>query len=145
MLTERLLAAPVVLFGVVLFGVALLAFGLLALAPGDAVTALLGPDATPEAIATLRAAYALDAPAPLRFAAWLGQVGQGELGRSITTGRPVLGVVLGALSASGVLAAAALGPALLLALPAGLTAAVWRGRAWRCRWPSPSRWAARPH
>jgi pimeloyl-ACP methyl ester carboxylesterase len=65
---------------------------------------MLGLEASPEAIATLRAKFALDQPLPVRFLAWFGNLLQGDLGRSIQTGRPVLEMVV-----------TALGPTLLLA------------------------------
>lgn len=112
----------------VLFGLSALTYGLLALVPGDPVVTLLGLEATPEAIATLRARYALDQPLPLRFLSWLGHAVTGDLGRSIQTGRPVLGMVGAALVPTLQLAAAALLASLAIALPAGVTAATRRGR-----------------
>ena len=112
----------------ILFGLSLLSFTLLALVPGDPVTAMLGLEADPAAIATLRAKYALDQPLPLRFAAWLGHVLIGDLGRSIQTGRPVLGMVVTALGPTLLLAAAALVVSLAIALPAGIVAAVRRDK-----------------
>ncbi len=123
-LLERLASVPLVLLGV-----ALLAYALLAMAPGDAVTAMLGPEADPAAVATLRAAYALDAPWPLRLAAWLGHVMSGDLGRSIQTGRSVLATVVGALGPTVELAGAALLVSLLVAIPGGMLAAVRQHRA----------------
>lgn len=112
----------------VLFGLSALTYGLLALVPGDPIVTLLGLEATPEAIATLRARYALDQPLPLRFLSWLGHAVTGDLGRSIQTGRPVLGMVGAALVPTLQLAAAALLVSLTIALPAGVTAATRRGR-----------------
>ncbi len=112
----------------VLFGLSALTYGLLALVPGDPIVTLLGLEATPEAIATLRARYALDQPLPLRFLSWLGHAVTGDLGRSIQTGRPVLGMVGAALVPTLQLAAAALLVSLAIALPAGVTAATRRGR-----------------
>ena len=113
----------------VLLGLSVLSFGLLAIVPGDPVTAMLGLEADPAAVAALRTKYALDAPLPVRFAAWLGHALQGDLGRSIQTGRPVLGMVLQALGPTLVLASAALLLSLLIAVPAGVVAATRRNRA----------------
>lgn len=112
----------------VLLGLSALTFALLAMVPGDPVTAMLGLEADPAAVAALRAKYALDAPLPVRFLAWLGHAVQGDLGRSIQTGRPVLGMVLGALGPTLLLAAAALLLSLVVAVPAGVVAATRRNR-----------------
>ncbi len=110
----------------VLFGICLLSFVLLASVPGDPVTAMLGLEADPAAIATLRARYALDDPLPLRFLAWFGHVLAGDLGRSIQTGRPVLGTVAAALVPTLQLGAAATLVSLLISIPAGIVAAARR-------------------
>src|SRR5258708_18822721 len=92
----------------ILFDLSLLTFVLLALVPGDPVTAMLGLEASPEAVATLRAKLALDQSLPVRFLAWLGQVLMGDFGRSIQSGRPVLGMVMSAIGPTAILALAAL-------------------------------------
>jgi peptide/nickel transport system permease protein len=113
----------------VLFGLCVLSFVLLALVPGDPVTAMLGMEADPSAIATLRAKYALDQPLPLRFAAWFGHVLIGDLGRSIQTGRPVTTTVLTALVPTLQLGLAVLFVSLCIAIPAGIIAAARRNSA----------------
>ncbi len=112
----------------VLLGLSALTFLLLALVPGDPVVTMLGLEADPAAVAALRARYALDQPLPVRFGAWLGHALTGDLGRSIQTGRPVLGTVAAALVPTLELAAAALLVSLVIALPAGVVAATRRGR-----------------
>ena len=112
----------------VLFGICLLSFVLLALVPGDPVTAMLGLEADPAAIAALRAKYALNDPLPLRFLAWFGHVLTGDLGRSVQTGRPVLATVATALVPTLQLGAAATIVSLLIAIPAGIAAAARRNQ-----------------
>jgi peptide/nickel transport system permease protein len=124
MIARRLLALVPVLFGL-----SVLSFGLLALVPGDPVTAMLGIEADPAAIATLRAKYALDQPLPLRFLAWFGHVLQGDLGRSIQTGRPVLSMIMDALPPTLELSLAALLISLAIAIPAGIISAARRNGA----------------
>ena len=72
------------------FGVALVAFFLLKLIPGDPAPMMLGPLATTEAVAKLRAEMGLDQPLPNQFVAYLGRLVQGDLGRSWQTTNPVL-------------------------------------------------------
>ncbi len=112
----------------ILFGLSLLTFALLAMVPGDPVTAMLGLEASPEAIATLRARLALDRPLPVRFLAWFARVLVGDFGRSIQSGRPVLGMVGAAIGPTAILALAALAVSVCIALPAGVVAATRRNR-----------------
>ncbi len=113
----------------VLFGMCVLSFTLLALVPGDPVTAMLGLEADPAAIATLRAKYALDQPLVIRFAAWFGHLLTGDLGRSIQTGRPVTAMVGAALVPTLQLGLAAMVLSLVIAIPAGIVAASRRNGA----------------
>ena len=113
----------------VLFGMCVLSFVLLAMIPGDPVTAMLGLEADPAAIATLRAKYALDQPLAVRFLAWFAHVLTGDLGRSIQTGRPVLAMVGTALVPTLQLGLAATLISLAIAIPAGIVAAARRNSA----------------
>jgi peptide/nickel transport system permease protein len=124
----RLIGLRVLSLIPVLFGICLLSFVLLALVPGDPVTAMLGLEADPVAIAALRAKYALNDPLPLRFLTWFGHVVTGDLGRSVQTGRPVLATVGAALVPTLQLGAAATLVSLLIAIPAGIAAAARRNR-----------------
>jgi peptide/nickel transport system permease protein len=84
-LLHRLLAVvPVV------FGVTVLVFLVMHLAPGDPAQLMLGQNATPESLQLLRTELGLDRPIPQQYALWLGRVARGDLGRSLSLGRPVL-------------------------------------------------------
>src|SRR5947209_20041134 len=74
----------------VLLAVAAATFLLLNLLQGDVALALLGNEATPAAIAQLRAELGLDQPLVLRYLHWLIGFMQGDLGRSIITQMPVM-------------------------------------------------------
>ncbi|MBY3307667.1 ABC transporter permease [Rhizobium laguerreae] len=113
----------------VLFGLCVISYTLLAMIPGDPITAMLGMDATPEAVTVLRAKYDLDAPLPIRFLSWFGHLLTGDLGRSIQTGREVAGMVTTALVPTMELGFAALIISLLIAIPAGVISAAKRNRA----------------
>ncbi len=110
----------------VLFGLCVLSYTLLAMIPGDPITAMLGMDATPEAIAALRAKFALDEPLPIRFISWFGHLLIGDLGRSIQSGRPVLSMVMTAMVPTMQLGLAALLISLVIAIPAGVISAARR-------------------
>ncbi|MFD7322661.1 ABC transporter permease [Streptomyces sp. NPDC059875] len=60
-------------------------FGAMYLAPGSPASFLLsGRSASPEALAAVNARYHLDDPFALRYLHWLGDVVQGDFGRSLT-------------------------------------------------------------
>lgn len=61
--------------------------------PGDAASRTLGRDATPEALAALRAKLNLDEPAPVRYLMWLGGSIVGDFGTSLTSNRPISDIV----------------------------------------------------
>jgi peptide/nickel transport system permease protein len=99
------------------------AFTLIRLIPGDPAAVLLGMEATPQAVAELRARMGLDRPLPVQFALWLSRVAEGELGRSFFLGQPVLDAILGRLPVTLSLTAAALACAVLVGVPIGVRAA----------------------
>ncbi len=81
------LAVAIPLLLIISFGV----FSLVHVAPGDPVRALLGTrPSDPETLAALRERYHLDDPFVVQYGKWLGQVLQGDLGRSINGNRLVL-------------------------------------------------------
>jgi peptide/nickel transport system permease protein len=69
--------------------VSLLCFMLVHIAPGDPVNAIVPADAPQEVVEQIRHEYGLDRPLPIQFGLWLGHVVQGDLGRSLATGRSV--------------------------------------------------------
>ncbi|QDA36420.1 ABC transporter permease (plasmid) [Paracoccus liaowanqingii] len=91
----------------VAFGVSVVCFLLVQIAPGDPLTAIMPVDATAEQQEAMRAAYGLDKPVPVQYLIWVGNLLQGEMGRSIASGRPVADEVFGAVGNSLLLAAAA--------------------------------------
>ncbi|MBY0298001.1 MAG: ABC transporter permease [Methylobacterium sp.] len=111
----------------VLIGLSLIVFLIMALIPGDPALAILGPYATPESLARVRAELGLDRSLPVQYAAWLGHVLAGDLGRSHSLNRPVLDEVGERFAATLVLAGAALVLAALIGLLVGIVAAVRQG------------------
>ena len=113
----------------VLFGVSVLIFLMLRLIPGDAVAIMLGAniDITPERVDTLRRQLGLHLPLHQQYAQWLGGVLQGDLGRSVWTGRAVTDEILGRLPVTLQLSAMALIFAIVVAFPIGMLAARARG------------------
>jgi ABC-type dipeptide/oligopeptide/nickel transport system permease component len=123
-IAQRLLATIPVLLLVVAT-----VFALSRAIPGDPATTLLGPGATAQQIEALRAQLHLDVPAPLQFFAYLGGLLQGDLGRSLKTGAPVLREVALRLPATLELAIAATLVAVLVGIPIGVLTAV-RANTW---------------
>lgn len=118
-LAKRLLAAIPVLLGL-----SVIVFLIMALIPGDPATAILGAYATPENVATLNRQLGLDQPLPSQYLIWLGNILQGDFGRSYALNRPVLDEVLERFQATLILAGTALVLASLLGLLAGVVSAV---------------------
>ena len=110
-----------------LLAVSVVVFAITAVLPGDAAQEQLGQDATPEALAALRAQMGLDVPAPQRYLRWLGGLVRGDMGQSATTQMPVAELVGSRLPNSLLLAAITALFSVPIALSAGIAAAVWRG------------------
>ena len=66
----------------VLLAVTLLTFLLLKLLPGDPAINILGPSATPQAVAQIHHHLGLDKPLPVQYLNWLGNAVRGNLGKA---------------------------------------------------------------
>ncbi|ANY17273.1 ABC transporter permease [Bordetella pseudohinzii] len=105
--------------------VAVAVFVLIRLIPGDPAQLLLGDLATPASLADLRARLGLDQSWPVQFGIWFNNMLHGDLGQSINTGQPVLGLVWERFLVSARVVVAAVLFATLVAVPAGMIAA-WK-------------------
>ena len=115
---RRLLAAiPVIL------GITVIVFLIMSLIPGDPATAILGSYATPENVAKLERDLGLDRSLVEQYAIWLGNIAQGDFGRSYSLNRPVLDEVLERLGATLILAGTALVLCSVLGVAAGVVSA----------------------
>jgi ABC-type dipeptide/oligopeptide/nickel transport system permease component len=113
----------------VLLGVATLVFSLIHFIPGDPAQAMLGEGAAPEDVAQLRERLGLDRPLLVQYASFLQGLFRGDLGVSLRNDQPVLQQILERMPATAELAFASMAVAVLIALPLGIIAAVWRGTA----------------
>ena len=113
----------------VLLGVATLVFSLIHLIPGDPAQAMLGEGAAPEDVAQLRERLGLDRPLLVQYGSFLQGLARGDLGVSLRNDQPVLQQILERMPATAELAFASMAVAILIALPLGIIAAVWRGTA----------------
>lgn len=120
-----------VLFAVpALFGVTVVVFGLMKAVPGDVVTNLVGlqGNVSAERLVELRRMFGLDLPVHVQFGQWLSAAVQGDLGSSLRTGRPIVGDLALRFPVTLELTLLGLLIALVLAVPLGIMAALWRGK-----------------
>jgi peptide/nickel transport system permease protein len=112
-----------------LLGVAVLVFFMLRVMPGDIVETMLregGSNVPQHVIEQERARLGLDQPIPVQFLNWFGGILQGDFGASMWTGRPVLYEIAIRLELSLQVAIMATMLAVLIALPLGTLAAIFR-------------------
>jgi peptide/nickel transport system permease protein len=107
--------------------VSVFVFALIHALPGDPILVMMGEERDPEVIARMRAIYRFDDPILVQYVAWVGQVVQGEFGRSLRTGEPVLHLILQKLPVTIQLAVASMIIAVAIGLPAGIIAARRKG------------------
>lgn len=120
-----------VLFAIpALFGVTVVVFGLMKAVPGDVVTNLVGlqGNVSAERLVELRRMFGLDLPVHVQFGQWLSAAVQGDLGSSLRTGRPIVGDLALRFPVTLELTLLGLLIALVLAVPLGIMAALWRGK-----------------
>jgi dipeptide transport system permease protein len=113
------------------FGVTLLTFAMVRLIPGDPIELLAGErGVSPERHAQLAAQYGFDKPLLEQYVVYIGNVLQGDLGKSIVTKRPVLSEFLALFPATIELSICAMIFAIVIGLPVGILAGVRRGSFW---------------
>lgn len=123
-LKRLLLLVPVVL------GILLVAFTLSRIIPSDPVKLAAGEYATEEMIEELRQQFGFDKPLPEQFVKYVALVLRGDLGRSLTTRRPVIEDMKRFYPATLELVLAAISIALVAGVPAGVIASRFENR-----WP----------
>jgi peptide/nickel transport system permease protein len=119
--TQRLATFPLILLGV-----SIVVFMAIRLVPGDAITAMLGTEAgllTDAQRGALATYFGIDQPWPIQYWRWLLGLLHGDLGISVTYGRPVLAVILERFPLTLELAFLSMVIALLVGIPAGVFAA----------------------
>src|SRR5687768_6702500 len=109
-------------------GVTIVAFGLIRMVPGDPIELLAGErGVSAERHAELRERFGFDRAMWQQYLFFLGNVVQGDLGRSLATRRPILDEFLTLFPATVELSLAAMLFAVAIGLPAGILAGVRRG------------------
>jgi peptide/nickel transport system permease protein len=118
---QRLLTFPLILLGI-----SVVVFFSIRLIPGDAITAMLGTEAgllTPAQRASLASYFGLDQPVWAQYGHWVAGLFRGDLGISVTYGKPVLGVILERFPLTLELALLSMLIALCTGVPLGVLAA----------------------
>jgi peptide/nickel transport system permease protein len=115
---------------VTLFVITLVVFTGVRLIPGDPARVLAGLDADEAGLEEIRQKYGLTDPIPLQYLRWLRLLLRGDLGESIRTREAVTRTVALKLPITLQLASYSVAVALLIAIPAGVLAAVRRDTAW---------------
>lgn len=110
--------------------VATVVFLLIHLIPGDPVSVMLGPDATPTQIEATRQALGLNRPLWEQLIGFYGRVLSGDLGQSYFLDRPVSQALWERAEPTLVLMLCALVVAVAIGVPSGTIAAAHRGSAW---------------
>lgn len=86
----RYVAQRLVVLAAMLFGLVCITFAVSNIAPGDPAAVAAGPNATRDMVETMRREYGLDRPLPEQFVIYVAGLARGDLGRSISTTRPVM-------------------------------------------------------
>ena len=124
----RFLAGRLLQSLLILLGVTVITFGLLFLIPADPVRMIAGRSATPQTVESIRHQLGLDQPIPVQYARYLGNLVQGDMGRSYVQKARVSELIASRLPATLQLMAAAIFFQLLIGLPAGIFASTRRNR-----------------
>ncbi|TBL71063.1 ABC transporter permease [Paenibacillus thalictri] len=110
----------------VLLFVSLIVFFTFRLLPGDPAQMRLGLNPTPEALAALKAEMGLDKPLVVQYVDWIGHVLTGNLGKSALDDKSVVSLLAAKIPNTFELAIFGTAVALLLAVPAGVLASVYK-------------------
>jgi peptide/nickel transport system permease protein/oligopeptide transport system permease protein len=119
-LRRILVALPAIL------GVIVIVFAMVRLAPGDPALLLAGEFADQATVERVRERFGLDRPMHVQFVAFVGNLAQGDLGRSTRTNRPVVEDLATFFPNTLELALGGILVAILIGIPAGVISAVRR-------------------
>ncbi len=122
-LTRRFAASVLILLGVTA-----VTFCLSFLIPADPVRMIAGRSASAQTVESIRHQLGLDQPLPVQYVRYVGRLAQGDLGRSYVQKTEVATLIWSRLPATLLLMAGAIFFELLIGLPAGVYAAMRRGR-----------------
>ena len=107
----------------VIAGVTFVVFFIMAMTPGDTAKAILGEDATPEAIEAFNEKHGLNDPVPVRYVNYMLKLLKGDLGESYKSGRSVFGEIMARFPATIELSFWGMVFAVALSIPIGIISA----------------------
>lgn len=108
----------------ILFGVVVIIFTLMYVTPGDPALAILGENATPEAIEAIHIKLGLDDPYLVRLTKYFLGVFKGDFGISYRTGRPVFEEIMARYPNTLILTFSSVALGVLIGVTAGIISAV---------------------
>jgi peptide/nickel transport system permease protein len=112
-----------------MIGISLITFLMVRMVPGDPAALYYGgAPVSEEVLQALRRQWGLDRPLPVQYLYYLGGLARGNLGVSLTSGRPVLEDLIRRFPATVELTLAGVVLAILVGLPLGVVAALHRNR-----------------
>jgi peptide/nickel transport system permease protein len=117
----RLIARRLALGVLTLFLISLVVFAAVLALPGDAATAILGREATPERVAALRDQLNLNDSVVTQYLDWIGGVLTGSFGESAATQQPVSELLSDRVANTGFLVFVAA----VIAIPLSIGIGVW--------------------
>jgi ABC-type dipeptide/oligopeptide/nickel transport system permease component len=112
-----------------LWAVFTIIFIIVRVAPGDPATAVLGDNASPQAVEALRERMGLDEPLWKQYLTFLADLARGDLGDSLKTSQPVWNQIRSALPHTLELTIAATFVGMLFGIPVGVVTAIKRNQA----------------
>lgn len=124
----RYIARRLLQLVVQVFLVATVVFLLIRLVPGDPARAILGETAAEEQVARVRSQLGIDRPLPEQYVTWLGRTARGDLGTSISSGRPVMLDIQQRIGNTVELIALSVLVSLVIGMPLGILAALRSNR-----------------
>jgi peptide/nickel transport system permease protein len=125
----RRLASRIVQLVPTTVGALVLVFFLMRVLPGDPAAAMLGTNATPESVASLRSQLGLDKPLIEQFIDYVGGLARLDLGRSLAVRAPVTDLLALGLGPTFLLTLGGTVVSVLVGVPLGVLAALKR-RTW---------------
>jgi peptide/nickel transport system permease protein len=112
----------------VIIGISIFTFGMVAVAPGNAVTAMINPETAgmlgPDWVKQQEAKLGLDQPLPVRYWRWSEQLLRGNLGYSTADQQPIAKKIGARIEPTLLLMGTALLISLLIAIPIGVLSAI---------------------
>lgn len=114
------------LFIPLLLGLSVVVFVYIHLIPGDPVQAMVGPYGSQEFVAQIREEFGLNRPLYVQYFDWLSGAVRGDLGITFRSRQPIAPLLLARIPATIELALAGLFIAILMGLPAGIIAGLYK-------------------